>query len=151
MAIQDPFVTSKRQRPKEYKSRPFFRLLSTEKNPEKARGLQVPTTEKHIFNFFDPPAFLYQKKTRGSGATLNECNFCKIALAALKGKRTRRTSNKSAHQTKEESKKTISRFRFKKNPDQDYNNSALEAQSWNARGLVDGEPYGPPIDHTVGR
>ena len=51
-----------------------------------------------------------------------------IALAALKGKRTRRTSSKSAHQPKEESKKTISRFHFK-DPDQDYNNSALEAQS----------------------
>ena len=33
-----------------------------EKNPEKARGLQVPTTEKYIFNFFDPPAFCTKKQ-----------------------------------------------------------------------------------------
>ena len=38
-------------------------------------------------------------------------------------------STKSAHQSEEESKKTISKFHFKKNPDQVYNNSALEAQS----------------------
>ena len=151
MAIQDPSVTSKRQRSKEYKSRPFFRLLFNRKEPGEGSGAASTYHRKTYFQIFWPSSFFVPKKTRGSGATLNECNFCKIALAALKGKRTRRTSSKSAHQPKEESKKTISRFHFKKDPDQDYNNSALEAQSWNARWLVDGEPYGPPIDHTAGR
>jgi len=151
MAIQDPSVTSKRQRSKEYKSRPFFRLLFNRKEPREGSGAASTYHRKTYFQIFWPSSFFVPKKTRGSGATLNECNFCKIALAALKGKRTRRTSSKSAHQPKEESKKTISRFHFKKDPDQDYNNSALEAQSWNARGLVDGEPYEPPIDHTAGR
>ena len=45
---------------------PSSGFFSIEKNPEKARGLQVPTTEKHIFKFFDPPAFCNKKqKARG--------------------------------------------------------------------------------------
>ena len=147
MAIQDPSVTSKRQRSKEYKSRPFFRLLFNKKEPGEGSGAASTYHRKTYFQIFWPSSFLYQKqKARGLHSM-----SAKIALAALKGKRTQRTSSKSTHQPKEESKKTISRFHFKKNPDQVYNNSALEAQSWNARGLVDGEPYGPPIDHTTGR
>ena len=59
-----------------------------------------------------PSSFLCQI-ARGSGAALTECTFF----------------SKSAHRSEEESKKTISRFYFKKNPNQVYNNSALEAQS----------------------
>ena len=58
---------------------PSSDFFSKEKNLEKARGLQVPTTEKYIFNFFDPPAFCTKKQeARGLHS--------KIALAALKGK-----------------------------------------------------------------
>ena len=59
-----------------------------------------------------PSSFLCQI-ARGSGAALTECTFF----------------SKSAHQSEEESKKTISIFHFKKNSDQVYNNLALEAQS----------------------
>ena len=41
---------------------PSSGFFSTEKNPEKARGLQVPTTEKRIFKFFDPLAFCTKKQ-----------------------------------------------------------------------------------------
>jgi len=169
MAIQDPSVTSKRQRSKEYKSRPFFRLLFNRKEPGEGSGAASTYHRKTYFQIFWPSSFLYQK-TRGSGATLNECNFLQ-KLHSLHSKeknsediKTERPSSflcqtaearglhslsalfsaKSAHQSEEESKKTISRFHFKKNPYQVYNNSALEAQSWNTRGLIDGEPYGPP-------
>ena len=49
---------------------PSTGFFSIEKNPEKARGLQVPTIEKYILNFLTLH-FLYQK-TRGSGATLKK-------------------------------------------------------------------------------
>jgi len=64
---------------------PSIGFFSTEKNPEKARGLQVPTTEKYIFNFFDPPAFC-TKKQEARGLHSMSVIFCKIALAVLKGK-----------------------------------------------------------------
>ena len=70
--------------------------------------------------------------------------FAKLHSLHSKEKEPRGHQAKVHISQKEESKKTISRFHFKKDPDQDYNNSALEAQSLNARGLVDGEPYGPP-------
>ena len=90
------------------------RCTQRKKNPEDAKTRR-------------PSGFLCQI-ARGSGATLTECTF-----------------HEKVHiSQKEETKKNISRFHIKKNPDQVYNNSALEAQSWNARGLVDGEPYGPP-------
>ena len=168
MAIQNPSVTSKRQRPKEYKSKSFFQPPFNRKEPGEGSGAVSTYHRKTYFQIFWPSSFFVPKKQEARGL---------IALAALKGKRTRRTSrqkrpssflcqiargsgatltectffSKSAHQSKEESNKTISRFHFKKNPDQVYNNSALEAQSWNARGLVDGEPYGSPIDRTIGK
>ena len=96
---------------------------------QKTRGSGLHSKEKNSEDIKTerPSSFLCQI-ARGLGAALTECTFF----------------SKSAHQSEEESKKTISRFHFKKNPDQVYNNSALEAQSFNARGLVDGEPYGPP-------
>ena len=147
-------VTSKRQRPKEYKSRTFYRLLINRKEPGEGSRAASTHHRKVHFQFFDPPAFCTKKQetrglcstsaiflqklhslhskernsedikterpssflcqiARGSGATLTECTFF----------------SKSAHQSEEESKMTISRFHFKKNPDQVCNNLALEAQS----------------------
>ena len=74
-------------------------LCSTEKNSEDIKTERLSSLLRQI--------------ARGTGAALTECTFL----------------DKSAHQLKEESKKTISRFHFKKDSDQDYNNSALEAQS----------------------
>ena len=41
---------------------PLTGFFTKEKNPEKARGLQVPTTEKTHFQFFNPPAFCTKKQ-----------------------------------------------------------------------------------------
>ena len=44
---------------------PSSGFFSTEKNPEKARGLQVPTIEKHIFNFLTLQLFVPKNKRLG--------------------------------------------------------------------------------------
>jgi len=41
---------------------PSTGFFSIEKNPEKARGLQVPTTEKYIFNFLTLQLFIPKNK-----------------------------------------------------------------------------------------
>ena len=44
---------------------PLTGFFTKEKNPEKARGLQVPTTEKHIFNFLTLQPFVPKNKRLG--------------------------------------------------------------------------------------
>ena len=134
-----------------------------EKNPEKARGLQVPTTEKYIFL---PSSFLYQKR-RGSGATLNECKNC---TRCTERKRTRRTSRQKDPlaflcQTAEarglhslsalfSAKVHISQKKNQRRPSQDFTSRRTRIKSTTTRplklnhemlgGLSMGNPTGPP-------
>ena len=153
-------------------SRSFNRLLYKRKEPGEGSGAASTHHRETYFQFFDPPAFC-TKKQEARGLHSVSAIFDKIALSTTTkepgGRQDKKTfwlfvsnskklggythwvhfSRKSAHQPQEETKKNISGFHFKKNLDQVYNNPALETQLWNARGLVDGKPYGPPIDRTI--
>ena len=55
-------MTSKRQRPKEYKSRTFYQLLFNRKEPREGSGAASTHYRKIHFQFFDPPAFCTKKQ-----------------------------------------------------------------------------------------
>ena len=143
MAIQDPSVTSKRQRSKEYKSRPFFRLLFNRKEPEKGSGAASTYHRKIYFQIFDPPAFC-TKKQEARGLHSMSAIFAKLHSLHSKEK------EPGGHQAKVH----INQKKNQRRPSQDFTSRRTRVKTTTTRplklnhemlgGLSMGNPTVPP-------
>ena len=144
MAIQDPSVTSKRQRSKEYKSRPFFRLLFNRKEPEEGSGAASTYHRKNIFSNFLTLQLFVPKNKRLGGLHSMSAIFAKLHSLHSKEKEPR------GHQAKVH----ISQKKNQRRPSQDFTSRKTRIKTTTTRplklnhemlgGLSMGNPTGPP-------
>ena len=144
MAIQDPSVTSKRQRSKEYKSRPFFRLLFNRKEPEEGSGAASTYHRKTYFQIFWPSSFFVPKKQEARGLHSMSAIFAKLHSLHSKEK------EPGGHQAKVH----ISQKKNQRRPSQDFTSRRTRIKTTTTRplklnhemlgGLSMGNPTGPP-------